>query len=71
MQIPGLTFESKDGRFGFQGQERDTLSVKDEIAGAGNTNSTFFRWNSTQTLGWHGIDPKSDIQLMAQVEVLI
>jgi RHS repeat-associated protein len=54
-QIPSLTWEDTDARFGFQGQTRD-----DEIAGKGNSLNTFFRQNNTQTGVWLSIDPMVD-----------
>jgi RHS repeat-associated protein len=54
-QIPTLTWEDTDARFGFQGQTRD-----DEIAGKGNSLNTLFRQNNTQTGVWLSIDPEVD-----------
>ncbi len=54
--IENRTWEATESRFGFQGQERD-----DEIAGAGNSLSTLFRQNNTQTCNWLSMDPEANL----------
>ncbi len=54
--IENRTWEATESRFGFQGQERD-----DEIAGAGNSLSTFYRLNRSDITIWLTLDPKMDL----------
>ncbi len=54
--IENRTWEATDARFGFQGQERD-----DEVAGAGNSLSTFYRLNRSDISIWLTPDPKMDL----------
>jgi hypothetical protein len=58
MLMPERSIASEDYRFGYnKGSEKD-----DEIAGAGNHFTTFFREGDTRLGTWWGVDPKADEQ---------
>lgn len=53
MMMPGRNFPSGDYRFAFNGMEKD-----DEIAGSGNSYTTYFRQYDARIGRWLSIDPK-------------
>jgi len=58
MLMPGRQFNSTDYRYGYnKGSEKD-----DEISGAGNHFTTFYREGDTRLLTWWSVDPEADEQ---------
>ena len=54
--LPGRTYNSSEYRFGYnKGSEKD-----DEISGAGNHFTTFYREGDTRLITWWGADPMAD-----------
>jgi len=59
-QIENRCYEAPTNRFGFQGQQRDTPRVKDEIKGKGNTMNYEYRNYDAQTGIFKSIDPLAE-----------
>lgn len=56
--MPGRNFNANSYRYGYnKGSEKD-----DEISGAGNHFTTFYREGDTRLLTWWSVDPKADEQ---------